>query len=755
MGRKKKPEKETRIFLRDMVENIDFKELPDNWRSFNFKTFSKTKQLWSYQQSALKNALITLFKFYEDFGDFRSNENLKANMMRKKRFYDWYKMNGLDEEIDIKLDGMKREFYEILIDYYPFLKNRISYENFINRMGFWMATGSGKTLVIVKLIYILIILIKRKEIPPCDILFLTHREDLIVQFKEFLNEFNEFQYFKNNSIKLDLRDLKEYPEIKRQNKSSMTIFYYRSDNISDSQKEKIIDFRSYDNNGMWYIFLDEAHKGDKEDSKRQHIYSILSRNGFLFNFSATFTDPRDIITCVFEFNLSSFINAGYGKHICILKQEIRQFKKKEDYNEDEKQKIVLKSLIIFTYIKKFFELISKTQENLYHKPLMLVLVNSVNTEDADLKLFFKELEKIGKGLVKPIIFKSAIKELWNELKDQTSFIFEDNSKLLLEEDIFKNLEFDDVLNYSFNSETAGGIEILRSNNNTKEIAFKLKTSSRPFALIKIGDISNWLKIELKDYEIQEKFEDAKFFENLNKEYSDINILMGSRGFYEGWDSNRPNVINFINIGIGKNTKKFVLQSTGRGLRIEPVKNVRKRLQRAFEEDEINSSLYESIKNKVLPLETLFIFGTKRSAIVKVIQELKKEKSKLNYSPDHFQKEIKLNQREEKLNAILEEKGLIIGKDFYLSKNNGEIKFNISKEELNYLKNYLDFIDDDRILLMKYDTTPKKIFNLRKNINNSDNAFNVTGKRSRDLDLLIQKYFDFLDIVAFYKGAQKI
>jgi type III restriction enzyme len=46
--------------------------------------------------------------------------------------------------------------------------------------------------------------------------------------------------------------------------------------------------------------------------------------------------------------------------------------------------------------------------------------------------------------------------------------------------------------------------------------------------------------------------------------------MGSRSFYEGWDSNRPNVANFINIGVGTDARKFILQSVGRGVRIEPL-----------------------------------------------------------------------------------------------------------------------------------------------------------------------------------------
>ena len=62
--------------------------------------------------------------------------------------------------------------------------------------------------------------------------------------------------------------------------------------------------------------------------------------------------------------------------------------------------------------------------------------------------------------------------------------------------------------------------------------------------------------------------------------------MGSRSFYEGWDSNRPNILLFINIGVRKESKKFVLQSVGRGLRIEPLKNKRKRLQNLINTKEV-------------------------------------------------------------------------------------------------------------------------------------------------------------------------
>ena len=120
----------------------------------------------------------------------------------------------------------------------------------------------------------------------------------------------------------------------------------------------------------------------------------------------------------------------------------------------------------------------------------------------------------------------------------------------------KSITKDDILSYVYNSDSSGETEVLVRQSDRKELAFKLKASDRPFALIKIGDISGWLKEELAGYEIQERFEDESYFENLNKEESDINILMGSRGFYEGWDSNRPNVINFINIGMGEDAKSL-------------------------------------------------------------------------------------------------------------------------------------------------------------------------------------------------------
>jgi len=141
--------------LQDIIEDFRFEDLPFNWNSFDLVSFSKNKRLWDYQQNAVKNAIKVLWKYFDDFADYKEDETLDAGQERKQKFFKWYKDNGLDEDLDIKLDRRKSNIYNLLTEYYPHEDNKIPYEHFINRMCFWMATGSGKSLVIIKLIQIL------------------------------------------------------------------------------------------------------------------------------------------------------------------------------------------------------------------------------------------------------------------------------------------------------------------------------------------------------------------------------------------------------------------------------------------------------------------------------------------------------------------------------------------------------------------------------------------------------------------------
>ncbi|MGB4027781.1 MAG: hypothetical protein WBK47_05490, partial [Acetomicrobium sp.] len=90
-----------KLFLRDMAEDLQYENLPLNWKTFDLETFSKDKKLWDYQQDAVRNAIKVLWKYYEDFIDYHKNERVVANKDRKARFLEWYKDNGLNQEDDL------------------------------------------------------------------------------------------------------------------------------------------------------------------------------------------------------------------------------------------------------------------------------------------------------------------------------------------------------------------------------------------------------------------------------------------------------------------------------------------------------------------------------------------------------------------------------------------------------------------------------------------------------------------------------
>ena len=724
----------TRIYLENMVENLRSQSLPPNWNGFDLVSFAPGKQLWEYQQKALENALWALWKYYNPVDD---PDGLKGAYLQ------WYQDFGLEDNLDIPLDrssSAKRKVSSLLEDFYEVEDERLPYWQFINRMSFWMATGSGKTLVIVKMLEMLWHLMQRAEIPTHDILVLAHRDDLLEQLSVHIREFNA-----GGGLYIHLKELREYAEVKRQSPALLasqeaTVFYYRSDNLSDEQKERIIDFRSYDNHGQWYILLDEAHKGDKEDSKRQHIYSILSRNGFLFNFSATFTDPRDIITTVANYNLSEFIRKGHGKHISILQQETTGFRRNDDYSSEEKQKIVLKALIMLTYTRKIAKRVSALREHMYHRPLLMTLVNSVNTQDADLKLFFRELARIGKGEVDDSAWQQAIMELQNEFDHFPTYLYESDLFVKVDRSLLAGLTQTDLLSEVFNAGGKGEIEVLVRPSNRQEVAFKLKTSDDPFALVRIGDISDWLKQELSGYEINTRYTDEGYFSRLNHPDSDINILLGSRSFYEGWDSNRPNVIMYINIGVGMDAKKFILQSVGRGVRIEPARNQRKRLRELYTSGQLPKAVFDDLKDLVLPLESVYVFGTNREALEKVIEELDQEKKKVEGE------EISLRMNTE----MIDDHPLLIPTyhpGALLHKKQEITRLTLHPASHAVLESYLNYmLEADKVLLARHNTTPVQISALRAFVQAGNIRTDSEVRPHKSLDVLMQQTLNYFTTV---------
>jgi len=131
-----------KTYLQSIVDDFSFDKFPVKWQDFDFGRFSSDKTLFDFQKQGLQNALKALWLFYkEKNGD-------------KKQYYDQYQANGFETNFDYDLTRERKSAGHLLeFDKdFPVTNEKISFAYFINRMSFWMATGSGKTLIIVKLI---------------------------------------------------------------------------------------------------------------------------------------------------------------------------------------------------------------------------------------------------------------------------------------------------------------------------------------------------------------------------------------------------------------------------------------------------------------------------------------------------------------------------------------------------------------------------------------------------------------------------
>ena len=666
--------------LETILQDISLDDMPTEWQwqQETIKQFSADKSLFLFQQRAIENALKTLWLWQP------RGRNTKS-------------LSKLYEENEIQ-DIEEKD---------------------VNRMGFWMATGSGKTLVIVKAVEMLSMLMRRGNIRERrDILFLVYRDNLIDQFKKHIDEYNVYNPYK----RINLCNLRDYEDIKRNNALSFSadevnLFYYRADLFLEKKSTaRKINPRNYYNNGNWFVLLDEAHRGDHRDSTLKKIYNNFSRNGFIFNFSATFTDDIDLKTCAFNFNLEKFIQEGFGKQIYVSRQSIEGFREKDDFSNIEKQRVVLKTLILQTYINKQYKKIKQSSDGLYHKPLLLTITNTVNEisrtsneavkQKSDLRLFFSEIEKVANNKIREGLFEAAISELKGEIKD-ARYLF-GSKEVKIDNKKLSKIRYADILQSVFNTKKGGNIEVIYMKGNNQEIAFKVTNSDKPFALIRIGDIDKWRKdILLEGYEKTVHYDGGSFFEMLNQPSSDINILMGSRTFYEGWDSNRPNIILFVNIGLGRDAKKFVLQSVGRGVRIEPEKGKRKRLQSLSNANNINQSTYEAAQGSAHALESLFVFGTNAENIRKIIGSLQTKEGeetfelgeKFGRNPDAMNKLLLIPVYEESNKTFVDKK----------------IRYPISESDLDSAKKLFGKLSDINILVKYENSNPKTLQKIRSKL----------------------------------------
>ena len=610
--------------LNAIVDEMEYDAaLPEEWWVESPAVFSRDKILYEYQQAAIKNAAKALYLYYGDDG--------ATDVQRKSRLLERYCDKQFSPQ-QFDINRGKNMVFNICAPYVNANSDVVRFVNFINRMGFWMATGSGKTPVIVKLISYVWRLKQRCLVPPCDVLILAPTAHALRQIQNTVREFNAA-----GGMQLEMKHLREFRRDRGGLRFNDTaeIYYCRADHLSEEKKEQMLDWRDYENNGRWFVFLDEAHKGEQGDSKRKAYCSLLARAGFLFNFSATFADAEDIYTTVSRYNLADFVCNGRGKRILRAASSFGGAQAgvaTKEISKEHKKKIVLESLLALAAARACVCDLRKTTGfgDLYHMPLMLTLVNSVNTEENDLVLFFGILRRIAGNNLEAGLFDRVKKSLLNDWRNGKWLFDKEDDKPSKRYLALEKMTVASMREHVFGSRKHGALEYM-ADDASKQIAFKLKTAAAPFGMIKIGDIKDWKNDFLREMESVSP-QEGSWFERLD-DLPHFSLLMGSRAFFESWDSTRPNVICFINIGVGKKARIFITQSVGRGVRIAPLPGRRRRLsQYLAEPGNSEKVVLENIKDKTAPPETLILYATNENAIDAVLEGMSGEEERLPFIP---------------------------------------------------------------------------------------------------------------------------
>ena len=739
----KKNTQQPKNYLQSIIDK-NFRE--DAIADFNYSYFNGEIELFDYQQQAVKNFTFFMKKFFDN----KNIDSLFQKYLTESQGE--YNLENLDVKSKSELFNLyshhfimesdnETSVYASKINYFDLIKNKLS---------FWMATGSGKTVVMIKSIAILFGLMKLKSIPAKPIMILAPTEDILKQIKVTVESFN-----KGSSNKIVLKELRGNWEADNADftpvQSNLSlwsdniVYYYKSNNFVATKEEvakakdgRNIYYENYLATNGWYLFLDEAHRGDSETSRRKAIFDILAREGALFSFSATFVDDIDIVTTGYNYNLEKFLSAGFGKKLYISDTTVKELgkaTKAKNFQEDEilRKLTITKTLVLLALQRKNASEIKQIDKDLYHSPLMMVLAKTVSKDEDGLKPFFAYLVSLIKNGFDESVLDEAKSDLCLEIckSDKSNFKFNLHDEQSSEEiaNQIRDIKETDIWQYVFGG-TKSNIEVITYGDKS-EVAFQLKTANNPFALLKIGDTDKWSNGF--GFEDKSRSYTKSLFKNINNEDT-ISILMGSQMFKEGWDSNRPNIVCYLGVGLNGDNKKYVMQTIGRGIRINPIANYRKRL------DYINGSAFTKNISKVKKLskviETEFVFSSNKKAIDEIWKSIQSQAKETKST----KLDIRKNPNIKKL-----EQDLLIPK-YKKSDKYQERSFQTSEQNKQALENYVNDTSN-KVLVLKHNLNTRTLKKL-DSINTNFKAVNKSQSIS-DLNYLIEKvvtYFNEKEIV---------
>lgn len=486
-------------------------------------------------------------------------------------------------------------------------------EEDLNKLAFWCATGSGKTLILhINIKQYLYYAEKHHAKRLNRILILTPNEGLSNQHVNELmaSGFTAFLFTKQGRGGLF------------QGQNSVEVIDINK--LADTDGDKTVAVDSFEGNNL--VFVDEGHRGSGGEVWKGYR-NKLTKEGFSFEYSATFGQAiaaqggsaRTALlqeygkATLFDYSYRYFYQDGYGKDYRIMNMA--------NESNEEVLNMYLTAYLLCLYEQTLVYEASPLVRNnfLIARPLGIFVggsvnavrsVNGKNVSDVTQILLF-----IQSFVDRPTEFVGYIKRLLNPddgIKNSHGYsLFANNFAMIKaelqagEEDKHAEETYRKVRKTLFHNDTLNAhLHIDKQKGGDEEIGLRIGNADY-FGVINVGDSSklislceeNGLQTETKE------FGQSSLFSNINDENSRVNLLIGSKKFNEGWSSWRVSVMGLMNVGRSEGSE--IIQLFGRGIRLKGYQYSLKRsskLEGRFLPGNKPQGLHE--------LETLNIFGVR-------------------------------------------------------------------------------------------------------------------------------------------------
>lgn len=472
----------------------------------------------------------------------------------------------------------------------------------LNKLAFWMATGSGKTLLmhanILQYQHALTTHGRTRELNR--ILLLTPNEGLSQQhLREFDAAGITAELFNKDGRGLFTGQAVEIIEITR---------------LREEMGEKTIAIDAFEGNNL--VLVDEGHRGASggKDGSWMIAREKLCEKGFSFEYSATFgqavkgspelTQMYAKCTLV-DYSYRYFYADGFGKDYHILNLDAKTRSSKQD---------LYLTACLLTFFQQQLLFKNQNHEETFRdfniaKPLWVFVGSSVNAVRTEKTERVSDVVEILQFLSRYVANrKESIESIHTVLNEGiTSDTGHDvfSSRFTYLSSINKSAEqlYDETLETLFNARGGGQLHVENLKGATGEIALRIGDENKPFGVINVGDDAKLVGL-CKDNGIDtgERDFSESLFHSINTPASTVNMLIGSKKFTEGWSSWRVSTMGLMNVGRGEGAQ--IIQLFGRGVRLKGMGMSLKRSEKAELPGNVVRPRYIEL------LETLAVFGVR-------------------------------------------------------------------------------------------------------------------------------------------------